>query len=261
MSDRDAAVGHPTTCWCHGTGWRDDLGVRCNLPVAVETGELTDEDVELTEGERTELIDAAITSKEQLDGGTHLFAAVKRILAARRAPASVAGRGDADVEAVLADVLPEAGFPDLLAEVAAALAPLLAARERAANPILADALRYYAERRPMNNPKGWDHVVRQVEQGIAANLWPTATDEHVEEARAVLRAASYVQGYEDGLMDPGSEWMKDNAARERAAKAEAWDEAVRECHDLGWLHDWARSDAIARNPYADQPAEGGGERG
>jgi len=32
-------------------------------------------------------------------------------------------------------------------------------------------------------------------------------------------------------------------------EAAAWDEAVRECHDLGWLHDWAKSDAISRNPY------------
>lgn len=33
------------------------------------------------------------------------------------------------------------------------------------------------------------------------------------------------------------------------ARAEAWDMAVRECHDLGWLHDFARSDALERNPY------------
>lgn len=33
------------------------------------------------------------------------------------------------------------------------------------------------------------------------------------------------------------------------AKADAWDEAVRECHNLGWMHDFARSDALGRNPY------------
>jgi hypothetical protein len=32
------------------------------------------------------------------------------------------------------------------------------------------------------------------------------------------------------------------------ARAEAWDEAVRECHGLGWLHDFALSDALERNP-------------
>lgn len=36
---------------------------------------------------------------------------------------------------------------------------------------------------------------------------------------------------------------------EAEIKAEAWDEAVRECHDLGWLHDFALSDALERNPY------------
>lgn len=29
----------------------------------------------------------------------------------------------------------------------------------------------------------------------------------------------------------------------------AWDEAVEEAHGLGWLHDFAKSDALARNPY------------
>jgi hypothetical protein len=76
-----------------------------------------------------------------------------------------------------------------LTAVPAATRRILAARivqARAGNPILADALIYYAERRPMNNPKGWDHVVRKVEQGIAANLWPNATTEQVEQARSVL---------------------------------------------------------------------------
>lgn len=30
---------------------------------------------------------------------------------------------------------------------------------------------------------------------------------------------------------------------------EAWDACAREAHDLGWLHDWALSDLLARNPY------------
>ena len=37
--------------------------------------------------------------------------------------------------------------------------------------------------------------------------------------------------------------------RVRPLLAEVWDLAVRECHDLGWLHDFAKSDAMARNPY------------
>jgi hypothetical protein len=34
-----------------------------------------------------------------------------------------------------------------------------------------------------------------------------------------------------------------------AAKAEAWDDCARESCDLGWLHDWALSDLLVRNPY------------
>jgi hypothetical protein len=54
------------------------------------------------------------------------------------------------------------------------------------NPVLADALRYYEERRSMANPKGWEHVLRKVEQGVAAGLWPTATEADIAEARAAL---------------------------------------------------------------------------
>lgn len=35
----------------------------------------------------------------------------------------------------------------------------------------------------------------------------------------------------------------------RDALAEAWDQCVHEVHDLGWLHDFAKSDALERNPY------------
>lgn len=55
-----------------------------------------------------------------------------------------------------------------------------------ANPVLADALVYYAERRTMNNPKGWAHVLRVVNRAAAQNFWPTATDEQIEDARRVL---------------------------------------------------------------------------
>lgn len=53
------------------------------------------------------------------------------------------------------------------------------------NPVLADALRYYAERRGMDNPKGWDHVSRKIEQALEAGLYD-ATADQIAEARAVL---------------------------------------------------------------------------
>lgn len=28
----NAPARHRADCWCNGTGWRADLGVRCNLP-------------------------------------------------------------------------------------------------------------------------------------------------------------------------------------------------------------------------------------
>lgn len=38
--------------------------------------------------------------------------------------------------------------------------------------------------------------------------------------------------------------------RSRSRDAElAWDEAVEESHASGWLHDFAKSDALGRNPY------------
>lgn len=56
-----------------------------------------------------------------------------------------------------------------------------------ANILLAEALRYYAERRTMNNPKGWAHVTRKVESAIEGDLYQT-TEAEREEARAVMRA-------------------------------------------------------------------------
>jgi hypothetical protein len=57
-----------------------------------------------------------------------------------------------------------------------------------ANPIVADALTYYAERRSMADPKGWDHVQRVVERALAAGFWPDVTAEQVAFARDVLAA-------------------------------------------------------------------------
>jgi hypothetical protein len=67
----------------------------------------------------------------------------------------------------------------------------------------------------------------------------------------------YRRGGEDaltGALHPefGTEWREPDGVIWKAAqeaKAEAWDEAVRTAHDLGWLHDFARSDALGRNPY------------
>lgn len=36
---------------------------------------------------------------------------------------------------------------------------------------------------------------------------------------------------------------------DRRVAERAWDEAVEETHALGWLHDFAKSDALARNPH------------
>lgn len=39
------------------------------------------------------------------------------------------------------------------------------------------------------------------------------------------------------------------AATEPHIRAKAWDEALTEARDLGWLHDDAHADVVARNPY------------
>jgi hypothetical protein len=57
-----------------------------------------------------------------------------------------------------------------------------------ANPVIAEALRYYMERRTMANPKGWAHVERKVEQALDRGPLATASPVHRAEARAVLSA-------------------------------------------------------------------------
>lgn len=55
------------------------------------------------------------------------------------------------------------------------------------NPVLADSLRYYWERRSMGNPKGWDHVLRIVNRAAEAGFWDgSATPAQIEDARHVL---------------------------------------------------------------------------
>lgn len=56
----------------------------------------------------------------------------------------------------------------------------------AANPILADAIAYYASRRTMNNPKGWDHVQRVIDRAVQGGFYVHADPDQVDHARAVL---------------------------------------------------------------------------
>lgn len=49
---------------------------------------------------------------------------------------------------------------------------------------------------------------------------------------------------------------KDQSLDLAALRAQAWDESAEEAHALGWLHDDALSDVLARNPYrADPPGK------
>lgn len=68
-------------------------------------------------------------------------------------------------------------------------------------------------------------------------------------------------GYEEFLRDVSAAALSAAAGgvsgrSESEVKAEGWDEAVRECHSLGWLHDFALSDALERNPHRAALADG-----
>lgn len=52
--------------------------------------------------------------------------------------------------------------------------------------ILAEALTYYADRRGMNNHKGWDHVLRKVEDGVDKNLFGYVTPAEMAYVRKIL---------------------------------------------------------------------------
>lgn len=54
------------------------------------------------------------------------------------------------------------------------------------NPILVLARTYRGERLTMNNPKGWDHVLRTVEQYLLA-FPECGTPQQIEDARKVLK--------------------------------------------------------------------------
>lgn len=156
-------------------------------------------------------------------------------IAARRAPAPVAGRGDVGVEAVLRAITDpihargchyrhQQGDTDecnsctahrIETEAAAALAPLLAARER-------------------------EWPCDDYEAPLTCWTTPKPKTLICEGCRTAFPNGPDVQ--------------TSIVARERAAKAEAWDEACE--HDVAGCRS-----GCAYNPYADQPAEGGGDRG
>lgn len=51
---------------------------------------------------------------------------------------------------------------------------------------------------------------------------------------------------EDVRADAFDRWLSEH---DRQVAERAWDDAVEEAHALGWLHDFAKSDALARNPH------------
>jgi hypothetical protein len=53
-------------------------------------------------------------------------------------------------------------------------------------------------------------------------------------ALAALKAAGFVVATRDEI---------------RTREGDAWDGALNEMHDLGWMHDGALADGFARNPY------------
>jgi hypothetical protein len=65
--------------------------------------------------------------------------------------------------------------------------PLPEGRAGGRDRILADALIYYAERRPMNNPKGWDHVLRVVEDAIAKGVYGDGPHDEARTSRGDAR--------------------------------------------------------------------------
>lgn len=65
------------------------------------------------------------------------------------------------------------------------------------NPLLTEALRYYAERRAMDNPKGWAHVLRVLDHAIDAGAFVVrgtpVSEAQVDEARIVLTHLAEVE--------------------------------------------------------------------
>lgn len=79
----------------------------------------------------------------------------------------------------------------------------------------------------------------------------TPTTDEVRETWGATRSNEVRNGELDtrGVPEAESEFDRWRAQFEREVAERTWDEAVEETHALGWLHDFAKSDALARNPY------------
>lgn len=80
-------------------------------------------------------------------------------------------------------------------------------------------------------PDSWAELADEIHDALGGDC---RGDRHLTVARAVL----------------ASDWLAArDAAVARKASEKAWDEAVNETWACGWLHDFAKSDALARNAY------------
>lgn len=102
---------------------------------------------------------------------------------------------------------------------------------REANPILANALEYYAERRTMNNPKGWDHVLRIVNHHIE-NGDIKASLAHVDEARQVLHRLVEWDKAHDAEIVSAALWDVVSLRRNYQVRAEHWPEPRAQWSDI-----------------------------
>jgi hypothetical protein len=105
--------------------------------------------------------------------------------------------------------------------------------------LLAEAVRYYVERRSMNNPKGWAHVARVVRDQVSKGFWPDITDEDADKALEIL----------DRL-----------AAEENSPTARAWTEGVATALNYAVLEpDGITLRLDKPNPYLDADYAGPGD--
>lgn len=72
-------------------------------------------------------------------------------------------------------------------------------------------------------------------------------------ARAIGHDTLCHSARKDGLCCDSQIRRDDVLSIVRQALIEAWDEAALEAYDLGWLHDHALDDLLARNPYRNTP--------
>lgn len=86
------------------------------------------------------------------------------------------------------------------------------------NPILGDALAYFAQRRTLNNPKGWAHVLRVTESAVTGGIYD-ATDPQTTEALAVLRHLAATEDSARQAIDAQRAFVAAATARRTAATA------------------------------------------